>query len=117
MFVDPHLPFLAATPDGLIGDDSIIEIKCPFFIKDLTPLDAYKEKKLNFIYVQSGNLFLKKTHSYYYQTQGQLHITNRKYCYFVVWTPKGIHFTERTIYYYFITVIFFKIIFIRNLCG
>ncbi|XP_025412093.1 uncharacterized protein LOC112684673 [Sipha flava] len=28
LFVDPHLPFLAATPDSLIGDDSIIEIKC-----------------------------------------------------------------------------------------
>jgi hypothetical protein len=101
------LPFLATKPDGLIGDDSIIEIKCPFSIKDLTLLDAYKEKKLKFMYVQSGNLFLKKIHSYYYQTQGQLHITDRKYCYFVVWTLKGIHFTVRTIYYYFIIITFF----------
>jgi hypothetical protein len=60
LFVDLHFPFLAATPDSLIEDDSIIEIKCPFSIKDLTPLDVYKEKKLNLMYVQSGNLFLKK---------------------------------------------------------
>ncbi|KAF0693152.1 Uncharacterized protein FWK35_00037847, partial [Aphis craccivora] len=29
-------------------------------------------------------------HIYYYQVQGQLHITNRQFCYFIVWTPKGI---------------------------
>jgi hypothetical protein len=51
LFVDPHLPFLATTLNGLIGDDSIIEIKCLFSKKDLTPLVAYKDKKLNFMYI------------------------------------------------------------------
>lgn len=37
-----------------------------------------------------GELKLKTSHDYYYQVQGQLHITDRKYCYFAVWTPKGI---------------------------
>lgn len=32
---------------------------------------------------------LKKTDNYYYQVQAQLNITERNYCYFVVWTPKG----------------------------
>uniref|UniRef100_A0A2S2Q7Z6 Uncharacterized protein n=1 Tax=Sipha flava TaxID=143950 RepID=A0A2S2Q7Z6_9HEMI len=60
-------------------------------------MNAHKAKKLKFMDMQSGKLFLKKNHSYYYQVQGQLHITNRKYCYFVVWTPKGIcvHKIER----------------------
>jgi len=106
LFVDPHLPFLAATPYGLIEDDSIIEIKCPFSIKYFTPQDAHKAKKLKFMDMQSGKLFLKKNHSYYFQVQGQLHITNRKYCYFVVWTPKGKHFTVGTNNYYFIIVRF-----------
>ncbi|KAL4119666.1 hypothetical protein QTP88_012458 [Uroleucon formosanum] len=90
LFVDLNLPYLAASPDGLIGDDSIIEIKCPISIKDLTPKNAYNEKKLSFMEVQLDNLILKKTHIYYYQVQGQLHITNRTFCYFIVWTPKGI---------------------------
>jgi len=34
------------SPDELIGDDSIIGIKCPISIKDLTPKDAYNEKKI-----------------------------------------------------------------------
>ena len=29
-------------------------------------------------------------HSYYTQVQGQLLITGKEYCDFVVWTPKGI---------------------------
>lgn len=39
--------------------------------------------------VQLNDLILKKTHVYYYQVQGQLHITHRKCCHFIVWTPKG----------------------------
>lgn len=40
LFVDFHIPFLATSPDGLVGDDSIFEIKCPFSIKNFTPHDA-----------------------------------------------------------------------------
>jgi hypothetical protein len=36
-------------------------------------------------------LILKKNHAYFYQIQGQLHITKRKVCYFVIWTPLGIY--------------------------
>lgn len=87
--MDVDLPFLAASPDGLVGENSIIEIKCPFSIKDFTPQDAHEQKKLKYIDMQKDELVLKKTHLYYYQVQGQLHITRRQFCYFIVWTPKG----------------------------
>lgn len=58
LFVDPRLPFLATTPVGHIGSDSIIEIKCTLSMKDFTQ-DAYKEKKLKFLINKSGNLALK----------------------------------------------------------
>ena len=32
----------------------------------------------------------KKNHDYYFQIQGQLHVTCRSWCDFVVWTPLGI---------------------------
>lgn len=91
LFVDPTLPYLAASPDGLIGDNSIIEIKCPFSIRDFTPENAYKENKIKYLEQKDDKLSLKKSHDYFYQVQGQLHITQRKFCYFVVWTPKGKH--------------------------
>jgi hypothetical protein len=34
---------------------------------------------------------LKRNHDYFYQIRGQLHVTQRQYCYFVFWTPKGYH--------------------------
>lgn len=90
LFVDKKSTFLAASPDGLIENNSIVEIKCPASIKDFTPQEAFENKKLNFMNFIDGELKLKTSHDYYYQIQGQLHITERKYCYFVVWTPKGI---------------------------
>ena len=32
---------------------------------------------------------MKPTHPWYYQIQGQLHITKRIYCLLGLWTPKG----------------------------
>lgn len=40
---------------------------------------------------------LKKDHSYYYQVMGQLHITRRPLCYFVIYTTKWIHI-EKIVY-------------------
>jgi hypothetical protein len=35
LFFDINLPFLAAPPDGIIGDDSLVEIKFPANAKEL----------------------------------------------------------------------------------
>lgn len=90
LFVDKNLNFLAASPDGLIGDDGIIEIKCPPSIKSTTPQEAAKINKIKYLIVnKNGEVELKRTFHYYFQVQGQLHVTQRQYCYFIVWTPNG----------------------------
>lgn len=33
---------------------------------------------------------MKRSHIYYYQVQGQLHITQREYCIFAIWTLLGL---------------------------
>jgi len=80
LIVDKTYHFLAASPDGLIEDDGITEIKCLYTIKDLTPEDAIQNEKLKFATVIDGKLNLKTNDNYYYQIQGQLHITQRAYC-------------------------------------
>jgi hypothetical protein len=91
-FIDNEDFMLGASPDGLIGNDAIIEVKCPAKAAHLTPLDAIKQKIITYIQVKSDEeLILKKNHAYFYQIQGQLHITKRKVCYFVIWTPLGIY--------------------------
>jgi len=90
LFIHKTLHYLAASPDGLINEDSILEIKCPSSIKEYTPQEAVALKKLKCMTDCEGKLVLKKSDNYYFQVQGQLNIAEKKYCYFVVWTPKGI---------------------------
>lgn len=78
LHVSPQFPFLGATPDGLVGNDAILEIKCPYTIKD----KVISQSTVPFL-DSSG---LKKTHNYYFQVQGQLWCTNRLKCYFCVYT-------------------------------
>nr|CAD7418951.1 unnamed protein product [Timema cristinae] len=40
LFVDKDQPFLAASPNGLVGDNEIVEIKCPMTISDSENLSS-----------------------------------------------------------------------------
>lgn len=69
--------YVGVSPDGLIGDDGLIEIKCP---KD----DIYFRLLLN------DNI----KSDYLWQMQMQMLVTNRKFCYFVSYNPNF----EQTLY-------------------
>lgn len=62
--------WIGASPDGLIGDDGLIEIKCP---KYSTMMDYLIKKEL--------------PKAYYYQVHGQLLVTDRQWCDFVAYHP------------------------------
>lgn len=95
-----HHPFIGASPDAYVLDPSTVdqfglaEIKCPYKYRELTPADACKHSDFCCkLAVQSDgriNVELKRNHSYYSQIQGQLAITERKWCDFVIFTNKGI---------------------------
>ncbi|XP_047993637.1 uncharacterized protein LOC125232064 [Leguminivora glycinivorella] len=88
LHIDPEHYFLGATPDGLYSD-GIIEIKCPKSAFGMDPEEAIKEKKIKMWKVVNGVMVLNKNHDWFYQVQGQLHITNKDRCLFGVWTdPK-----------------------------
>ncbi|KAF2882250.1 hypothetical protein ILUMI_23918 [Ignelater luminosus] len=67
MFVHKTLPYLSASPDGLIGEDSLIEIKCPFSAKDMTIKESVAAGKIKFLAVRNEQMFLKENHKYFYQ--------------------------------------------------
>jgi hypothetical protein len=91
-FVDPVHYFLGASPDGIIGEDTLVEVKCPSASRNYSSIiEAVTNKKCVHLQNLAGNLSLKKTHSYFYQIQGQLHIANKSKCYFVTWIPNDIH--------------------------
>ena len=78
LFVSRICPFIGASPDGIF-QDSIIEIKCPFILKDVLPTDLRflsLEQRRNFCCEQTLDGYkLKKSHKYYAQVMTQLFVT------------------------------------------
>ena len=62
--------FIGVSPDGLIGDDGLIEIKCP-------------NDSIYFKLLLSNNI----KPEYIAQMQMQMFVTDRQYCYFVSYNP------------------------------
>ncbi|KAG5860974.1 hypothetical protein JTB14_037329 [Gonioctena quinquepunctata] len=79
--------YIAASPDGLVGDNGFIDIKCPYKMKDVHPDEACEKGLLPYCNKQTGEL--NPSHDYSYQIQGLLEITNRDWCDFIIYTRKG----------------------------
>lgn len=68
LLVHPSIPWMAGSPDGLVGDEGMIEVKCPYYKQvphDTLPLH------------------------YYCQINALLECTGRQWCDFVSWTPNS----------------------------
>lgn len=66
----PDLDFLGASPDGLVGDNAVLEIKCPYSLR----------------YGGEYKTSADQLH-YYTQMQIEMACTGRERCYFVQWSP------------------------------
>lgn len=75
VWLDPS-GLLGASPDALVGNDICLEIKCPYSQRNATKLDLFLAK----------NAFLEKL--YYHQVQGEMFLSGRSVCHFVVGCPK-----------------------------
>ena len=65
---------LGASPDGLVGEDSVLEVKCPYTARYDTIADAAKNKTFC-LHNENGLYTLKKDHVYWDQIQGQMFLT------------------------------------------
>lgn len=77
----------------------VLEVKCPASAKDKS-LRELCIKPNFFLSLQANNTMkLKANHSYHYQVQGQMHITQRMWCDFFVWTPRVADYHIERIFY------------------
>lgn len=67
----PEYENVGVTPDGLVGEDAVLEVKCPNTDNHIDNL-----------------LFGAQIETYKYQLQGSLWVTGRKKCYFVSYDPR-----------------------------
>jgi len=105
LVVDKTLPWLAASPDRIVYDPSekdnqqgCLEVKCPFSCKKRTVLEATRDVPAFCLIEQDGEVFLSKSHAYFYQVQTEMHVTNSQWCDFVVWSPIDKPFVQRIRY-------------------
>ncbi|XP_045455750.1 uncharacterized protein LOC123665502 [Melitaea cinxia] len=98
LFIDSVHPFIGASPDGLIGQDIIVEIKCPFTVSKIGLAKSIEQNKIQILKYNKDTktcTINKKCH-WYYQIQGQLHVTGRQVCLLGIWASENEPlFTER----------------------
>lgn len=70
----PELEYVGCSPDGMVGTDGLIEIKCPFTSREHVRTLVSREIP----------------EQYVAQVQGQLWVTGRKWCDFVSYDPRVI---------------------------
>lgn len=88
-------PYLGASPDGILTNESgnivgLLEIKCPFSAAKLTVSEACEQLDKFYIHKNDDGCSLDSSHTYYYQVQGSMAISNVKFTDFVVWTPSSL---------------------------
>lgn len=90
IFLDEKLPYLGASPDG-ISNNMTVEVKCPISAYKLNFEEAVRKEKVSFFKIQKdGEITVNKNHNWYYQIQGQLHITKKPKCLFGLWLGENI---------------------------
>ncbi|KAJ8938645.1 hypothetical protein NQ314_011384 [Rhamnusium bicolor] len=88
--------FLGSGPDGLVGDNAIIEIKCPYKFREKLMTEELQTDHSYIVYCDGDELVLNKNYEYYHQIQGNLTICDRELCYLIIWTPEKIFFLKFT---------------------
>lgn len=82
LFISESHPFIGGSPDGLVAVATVLEIKCPYSIRN----DKISAKNLDYLVERDGELFLRESSKYYYQVQTEMFVTGRQFCDFIVWT-------------------------------
>ena len=90
--IHPDFPFLGASPDSFVAEeDALVEVKCPYKARQckITPGEDF-----DFLERNGDQIQLKRSHNYYYQVVGQLKLSQRNHCYFVVYTFKDFFYEK-----------------------
>ena len=66
-FVSLSMPYISSTPDRLVDDNIILEVKCPYVCHD----KVISEVTAPYLRNVNGEFYLDQNHDYYYHVQGK----------------------------------------------
>lgn len=87
LIIDRQVPYIFAMPDALIGNDGVLEIVClsKHLNSKIKTLQELKNSDLNHLLdKETGKI--KERSNLYFDIQGKLHITEKKFCIVIFWT-------------------------------
>ncbi len=89
LYVSKSRPWFGASPDGVsVSRNFIVEIKCPYILRDAKPDDfsrlTQSQVRNHFCEKDGQKMQLKRTHKYYWQIQCQMWVTGIHLTKFVV---------------------------------
>lgn len=96
LVISPNFPYFAASPDQIITCDCCgkitVEVKCPFKFENLNREEGINlllnQKQAYIVRNDTGALVMNRDHSYYFQVQMQIFLTNANYGFFVIYASK-----------------------------
>lgn len=111
LFLDDEFEYLGTSPDGLYAG-GIVEVKCPDSLKGMgfgidamtkhsfwKRLTRCRRKDQTDRPLQENDFEINTGHKWYFQMQGQLHITKTTTCLFGIWfgddNPMKVYYVER----------------------
>lgn len=100
LLVSTIWPQFGASPDRLVFCEcclgGCLEVKCPYSLHtgNIVDINEYAASKASCLVDKGGQLSLSKSHSYYFQVQAQIFVSQLRYCDFVIWSP-NVFFKER----------------------
>ena len=68
-----------------------MEVKCPWSARNGIPFETLADKDNFCLQRLKNGMKFNINHLYYLHCQLQMHVTNRAYCDFVVWSPTELH--------------------------
>ncbi|KAK2140004.1 hypothetical protein LSH36_1518g00022, partial [Paralvinella palmiformis] len=80
-----NAPYIACSPDGLVGDNGLVEVKCPYTARDQTVSPI----SVPYLHVVDSRLALKTNHIYLYHIKSTILCTGWWLCDLVVWYCRG----------------------------
>lgn len=82
LFIDKTYPFFGASPDGLVGGDTLVKIKFPITAAKKGLTNAIQQNKIQILKYNKKTCtsIINKKSNWFYQIQGQLHVAERRLC-------------------------------------
>ena len=86
LFVCHSHPYLSASPDRVVSNELLLEVKCPFSAREM----MISPQTVPYLRDVDGEITLDRNHNCFYQIQGQLLCTGASAVDFVVYTKKDL---------------------------